>query len=65
MSELRFAKSTYSAASGECAEVATNVPTMVVIRDSKNPTGPRLRLPAAAWAALLAEIGESPDRPQR
>jgi hypothetical protein len=53
---FEFVKSSYSAASGECAEVATNVPAVVAIRDSKNTSGSCLRLPTASWAAFLAGI---------
>jgi len=36
-------KSTYSGGNGgECVEVATNLPGMVAVRDSKNPDGPIL-----------------------
>jgi hypothetical protein len=56
VTEPRFVKSNYSAASGECAEVATNVPDVVVVRDSKSATGPWLHLSASSWAAFLTEI---------
>jgi hypothetical protein len=56
VTEPRFLKSSYSAASGECAEVATNVPDSVVVRDSKAPAGPYLRLRPASWAAFLSGI---------
>lgn len=56
MAEFRFVKSSYSTASGECAEVATNVPAVVRVRDSKAPNGPHLRVRPASWAAFLAGI---------
>ncbi|MCK1816686.1 DUF397 domain-containing protein [Streptomyces sp. XM4011] len=55
MTALTFRKSSYSNGNnaGACVEVATNVPTLVAIRDSKNPTGPVLHLSPAAWASFL------------
>ncbi|MFE9003453.1 DUF397 domain-containing protein [Streptomyces sp. NPDC007875] len=50
-------KSSYSHSSGgQCVEVATTptTPTTVHIRDSKNPDGPRLHIPATAWADFLS-----------
>lgn len=35
-----FVKSTYSTASGECVEVARNLPGVVAVRDSKTPPKP-------------------------
>ena len=41
---------------GACVEVATNLPGMVAVRDSKNPDGPRLLLSAAEWQALVRDL---------
>ncbi|WP_370412695.1 DUF397 domain-containing protein [Streptomyces fradiae] len=50
-------KSSYSNGSGgDCVEVLDNVPGVVPVRDSKNPTGPALVVPAAAWAAFIADV---------
>ncbi|MET9966082.1 DUF397 domain-containing protein [Streptomyces sp. NPDC006356] len=38
---------------GECVEVAT-CPHTIHIRDSKNPTGPRLAVSTAGWSAFLS-----------
>ena len=38
---------------GGCVEVATNLPGMVAIRDSKDPGGPSLLVPAAEWRAFV------------
>ncbi|MFI6014908.1 DUF397 domain-containing protein [Streptomyces sp. NPDC051243] len=47
-------KSTYSSGEGgECVEVAT-CPHTIHIRDSKNPTGPRLAVTPTTWSAFLA-----------
>ncbi|ASQ97046.1 DUF397 domain-containing protein [Streptomyces sp. 11-1-2] len=50
MTTFVFRKSSYSGGEEECVEVATNVPDIVAIRDSKNPGGPILRVTPAAWA---------------
>ncbi|MCT4356354.1 DUF397 domain-containing protein [Streptomyces sp. Je 1-79] len=41
---------------GDCVEVADNIPGTVPVRDSKNPTGPALLVPAPAWAAFVDHI---------
>jgi hypothetical protein len=56
VTEFHFVKSSYSTVSGECVEVATNVPGAVAVRDSKDPDGPILRFGAAAWAAFREEL---------
>lgn len=48
-------KSTPSGNSGgQCVEVAANLPGVVAVRDSKDPTGPALVIEPAAWAAFTA-----------
>ncbi|MGW4161645.1 DUF397 domain-containing protein [Streptomyces sp. NPDC004788] len=50
-------KSSYSnGEGGSCVEVLDGVPGVVPVRDSKNPTGPALVVPAAAWAAFVAAV---------
>ncbi|MFI9462532.1 DUF397 domain-containing protein [Streptomyces xiamenensis] len=58
MTEFTFRKSSYSNGNehGACVEVATNVPEVVAIRDSKQPTGPSLRLTPTAWARFLSGL---------
>ncbi|MFS7872979.1 DUF397 domain-containing protein [Streptomyces asiaticus] len=56
MTTFVFRKSSYSNGKEECVEVATNVPDVVAIRDSKNPDGPMLRFTSAEWAAFHAMI---------
>jgi Domain of unknown function (DUF397) len=56
--EVAWFKSSYSQENGNnCVEVA-NLPTTnhVGIRDSKDKTGPTLTVPAASWAAFIAEL---------
>ncbi|MFD7897662.1 DUF397 domain-containing protein [Streptomyces sp. NPDC059743] len=51
-----FRKSSYSNQTGECVEVALNVPGTVAVRDSKRPTGPLLRVSPTAWDAFRAGL---------
>ncbi|MGX9889041.1 DUF397 domain-containing protein [Streptomyces sp. NPDC002276] len=34
-------------------------PTAIAIRDSKNPTGPALLLPATAWEPFVSRLREA------
>jgi Domain of unknown function (DUF397) len=54
-------KSTYSSGNGgNCVEVARNLPGVVAVRDSKDPDGPVLGFPHAAWAEFVgrAQAGD-------
>lgn len=52
---LQWFKSSYSGdEGGDCVEVATR-PEAVLVRDSKNPSGPRLTVAPDAWAAFVAQ----------
>ncbi|MER6091079.1 DUF397 domain-containing protein [Streptomyces bluensis] len=52
MSVFTYRKSSYSDPEAECGEIATNIPTTVAIRDSKNPGGPSLRIRPTTWTAF-------------
>lgn len=53
VTELEWIKSSYSTDDGpDCVEVAA-VPSTILVRDSKNPTGPRLAFAPATWATFL------------
>ncbi|RKF26518.1 DUF397 domain-containing protein [Micromonospora globbae] len=39
---------------GNCVEVATNLPGVVAVRDSKDPDGPALAFSPATWTAFVA-----------
>lgn len=52
----RWRKPIRSANEGNCVEVADNLPGVVLVRDSKDPSGPTLTFPPAAWRALLANL---------
>lgn len=41
---------------GQCVEMATNLPGMVVVRDSKNPDGPKLVFTPSEWKAFLGGV---------
>ncbi|WP_330438506.1 DUF397 domain-containing protein [Micromonospora sp. NBC_00821] len=59
LSNARWRKSTRSGASGgNCVEVASNLPGVVAVRDSKDATGPALNFAPAAWAAFVAQAVE-------
>ncbi|MFI7299032.1 DUF397 domain-containing protein [Streptomyces sp. NPDC050121] len=52
--KLEWIKSSYSTSSGpDCVEMAIPDESHVLVRDSKNPVGPRLALTLSAWAAFL------------
>ncbi|WP_328944738.1 DUF397 domain-containing protein [Streptomyces sp. NBC_00250] len=57
LTDSHWFKSSYSDGDGgDCIEVSHDVPGVVPVRDSKNPTGPALLVPAAAWTAFVAGI---------
>ncbi|MDW5327310.1 DUF397 domain-containing protein [Plantactinospora sp. KLBMP9567] len=41
---------------GECVEVAGNLPGVVGVRDSKDPAGPVLTFPPAAWRSFVCAV---------
>ncbi|GIJ25604.1 hypothetical protein Vqi01_07660 [Micromonospora qiuiae] len=49
-------KSSRSNNGGECVEVADNLPGVVGLRDSKDPSGPVLTFSPAGWAAFLVGV---------
>ncbi|WP_344944198.1 DUF397 domain-containing protein [Sphaerisporangium flaviroseum] len=57
LSQAVWRKSTHSGGTGgECLEVATNLPGVVAVRDSKNPDGPALIFPPQEWTRFLAKV---------
>jgi hypothetical protein len=48
--------SSYSGTHGNCVEVATNLPGIVAVRDSKSPTGGTLVFGLPEWRAFVAEV---------
>jgi Domain of unknown function (DUF397) len=55
LSRAVWRKSTHSGQDGNCVEVATNLPGIIAIRDSKNPSGPILCVTCADWAIFLRQ----------
>jgi len=53
LSHAAWHKSSYSNNGGACVEVATNLPRLVAVRDSKDPSGPSLAFSAATWQAFI------------
>jgi Domain of unknown function (DUF397) len=59
MHDLRRAEwrtSTFSGGNGSCVEVATNLPGIIAVRDSKDRQGPALVFTPDKWTAFLAGI---------
>jgi hypothetical protein len=53
----RWRKSTYSSSNGgNCAEVAAAAAGAVLVRDSKNPDGPRLAFGPGTWRAFADRV---------
>ncbi len=50
--QVGWRTSSYSANGGNCIQVAP-APDRVLVRDSKDPHGPALAVPAATWWAFL------------
>ncbi|MEU0157090.1 DUF397 domain-containing protein [Micromonospora fulviviridis] len=46
-------KSNRSGTQGDCVEVADNLPGVVGVRDSKDPTGPVLTFTPDTWRAFI------------
>ena len=56
LSRAEWRKSSYSSQSGNCVEVARNLPGLVAVRDSKEPDGARLVVSPEAWSAFLRSV---------
>ncbi len=49
-------KSSHSGSGNNCVEVATNVPGLVAVRDSKDRSGPVLAFTPSEWSAFIAGV---------
>ncbi|MFC4588508.1 DUF397 domain-containing protein [Sphaerisporangium corydalis] len=49
----QWRKSALSGDTGNCVEVASNLPGIRAVRDSKNATGPALVFTSSEWSAFL------------
>ncbi|TQF05905.1 DUF397 domain-containing protein [Kitasatospora acidiphila] len=56
LSHLSWRKSSHSTNQGNCVEVADNITGHVPVRDSKDPNGPALVIPADSWQAFIANL---------
>ncbi|MEU1736332.1 DUF397 domain-containing protein [Streptosporangium sp. NPDC020145] len=52
----QFRKSSLSGAGENCVEVATNLPGLVAVRDSKDPSGPALAFTPAQWRSFVGRV---------
>jgi hypothetical protein len=55
----RWFKSSYSDNGGQCIEIAVNLTAsrgIVPVRDSKNPTGPRLAFETVTWSLFVHAV---------
>ena len=57
LSHAQWRTSSRSSPTGQnCVEVATNLPGIVVVRDSKNPEGAKLVVSAEEWRTFLSGL---------
>ncbi|MFD1658571.1 DUF397 domain-containing protein [Streptomyces caeni] len=57
LNSVRWRRSSYSNANGgNCVEIADDLHGVVPVRDSKNPRGPVIVVPAAAWDAFVDSL---------
>ncbi|WP_030374501.1 DUF397 domain-containing protein [Streptomyces rimosus] len=58
MSDFDFTKSSHSGGNPgqDCVEVATNVPAVVAVRDSKDRSGPVLQFGDREWLAFRSAV---------
>ena len=56
LSRAEWHKSSYSSQDGNCVEIATNLPGLVAVRDSKDPRGPILVIGHEDWQAITRQI---------
>lgn len=56
LSKAEWRTSTRSQGNGQCVEVATNIPGVVAVRDSKDRTGPALTFTPDEWKAFTSGV---------
>ncbi|OLZ71481.1 DUF397 domain-containing protein [Streptomyces sp. IMTB 2501] len=60
LSTATWHKSSHSQGGNDCLEVTHDFPTLIPVRDSKTPHGPKLLLRPSAWSAFVDHL----KRPQ-
>jgi hypothetical protein len=58
----QWRKSTYSTDDGNCVEVASNLPGLIAVRDSKNPSASPLILGPVEWSAFQSVVKDGVSR---
>ena len=56
LSQAEWHKARASGDQNACVMVATNLPGRVLVKDSKNPSGPVLDFAPGEWAAFLSGV---------
>ena len=56
LSRAEWHKSSYSGQSGNCVEVARNLPGLVAVRDSKEPDGATLVVSRETWRVFQERL---------
>ncbi|PYC66660.1 DUF397 domain-containing protein [Streptomyces tateyamensis] len=56
LSATTWRKSSFSGQGANCIEIAESFPSMVPVRDSKDPEGPVLTFPDQAFAAFVTAV---------
>ncbi|MGW9080080.1 DUF397 domain-containing protein [Streptomyces kronopolitis] len=60
LSTAAWRKSSYSNGDGgDCVEVVDDLPGIVPVRDSKDPHGPALIFPVAAWSSFVSAVKDT------
>jgi hypothetical protein len=57
LSRAEWHKSSYSSQSGNCVEVAHNLPGLVAVRDSKELDGVTLVVSRETWRMFIRSVG--------
>ncbi|MER7212571.1 DUF397 domain-containing protein [Streptosporangium sp. NPDC000239] len=56
LTNAEFRKSSLSGGNNDCVEVATNLPGLIAVRDSKDPSGPALAFTPAQWRSFIGRV---------
>jgi hypothetical protein len=62
---MNWRKASYSSGNGGACVEAGNTQRGVAVRDSKDPEGPRLAIPAEGWKAFTRQVKRSLRRQYR